>query len=158
MKLFTLCMLGMAASAAVVAQSQDNPALGELKTATIKAVYLRGNFPERVRKDEFKQLSAVLSINEWIQGRDYHQVREIYQHFGHHFVLRAAGAPDVKMELINGSMSSVSEEEQLVYLDAQIEEKEWAKLRKGVDYRLLPVDNGKVYQWRVLPSVRVQLH
>ena len=156
MKALSISILALAASAAF-AQS-DNPKLGEITTATVKAVYLKGNMPEMLRKSGPPSMNAALSINEWIDGRDYHQLREIYAHFGHHFVLRAANSPDVKMELLNANFDRISDNVKYVYLGARIEPTAWVKLRKGVSYTVVPLDNGDHYRWRVLPGVKATLH
>lgn len=138
-------------------QSQDNPALGEIKTATIEAVYFKGDFPEILKHGGLPTMNAAIQIKEWIEGRDYHQLREIYQHFGHRFALRPEHGPEIKMELLNSNFSSTGDSDNFVYLGARLEPEEWAKLRQGVQYKVVPLDKADIYKWKVDEGVTATL-
>ncbi|MFI5385733.1 MAG: transglutaminase domain-containing protein [Fimbriimonadales bacterium] len=125
----------------------DNPPIRELARVTVAAALAPGDprMPEWVKLDA--GVDRVLSIKEWMKDDDFHQLRDFLRAASRKFILRAPGHPDVGIELtgLNVSDGTGGFQGYGVKLDG--------KTDPGVEYLLLPLNQGHDHQWIVPKGV-----
>jgi hypothetical protein len=128
---------------------RDRPQLGELKTVTINKIFLKGALPAPAQGLGTAKMNAVFSIKEWIRGRNYVQLREVYNHFSHDFELRAMGYPTISLHLLPANMNGDGYQ----YLGAHVDN--LARIRPDVSYALVPLNQRQGYTWQVSGNMRI---
>lgn len=140
-----------------LAEAGDNPKLGTLKTVTISKVLFKGSFPKQIRgTSDLKSMNVMLRVDEWIPGRNYVQLREVYKNFTHDFLLKGHGQ-SLPVTLLSTNMDGITPSGHYSYLGAHIEAADFAKLVRGRAYEFAPVANGATYRWRIAPGLKVRL-
>lgn len=128
----------------------------ELTTVTIGSVCWAGTpcVPAWLSNRTSRVPELMVVYEEWIPGRDYHQLEELEARVGHDFVLRAAGHTDVHVSLDGAKFSDGSGTFQAFGLKVAAADR--AVFAAGVDYRLEPVNTSKAYRWVVKSDVVVR--
>lgn len=92
--------------------------------------------------------------HEWFKGEHYTQYKIFMGRADPNFKLVSTGAPE-----INGSLSSLyitEEYSEIREIEIRFNPAEFAKLRDGVTYRLVPVNSNEKYRWKIADDIRIK--
>ena len=92
--------------------------------------------------------------DEWFRGEPYTQYKDFMRRADPDFRLVAEGQEEIK-----GSLSSLyitHESRAIREIEIRIPPAEYAKMARGVSYRLVPVNSKDEYQWKVEDSIRIR--
>jgi hypothetical protein len=129
----------------------------EIKVAHINGLYWQGDkkIPEGSRKLFGDKDHFIISVNEWMKGQDHQQLTTFRGKAAFRFLLQAPGHDDIQITEMHfkGTCSSGSGEFQgfVVGLPTSV----LSKIVSGVEYTIVPVDQGTEYKWQVNDGVRM---
>lgn len=99
-----------------------------------------------------------IAIEEWIEGRDCHQLGEFRDRAGFDFILKADGQPDVLIGPDNyrGTLVSRSGGDAFQGFVVELTADQLERTRTGVGYAIEPINQDSKYRWRVKDGVRLR--
>ena len=139
----------------------QNPVAREHKYITITRAYWPNSkdAPDlvkkrnRVRPDGSRRL--YIHGDEWIVGEPYTQYKDFMRRADPNFKLVAEMAPEVKGSLSSGYFTHQSSG--VREIEILIDPEEYIKLKRGVAYKLIPVNANKDYYWKVKKDLRITI-
>jgi len=127
----------------------------KIETAHINGLYWAGDtrIPEFARDLFEGKGHFIISIDEWLDGRNQRQLDAFHENAVFAFLLKAEGHPDVHVTAdgYHGNYSSGDGEFQGFV--ASLADNELSKLAPGVKYTLEPINQDDKYQWAIKESV-----
>ena len=121
----------------------------ELRAVTIKEAYWKDDLPSAIRANmkngDPTNPDFYIGIQEYIP-RYAGQMRDFEAQAGHHFVLTAAGHPDLKAALSGMKLSNGA---QYQMWGVRIDDDSRPDLAAGAEYTIRPVNTSEVYRWGV---------
>jgi hypothetical protein len=130
----------------------DNPAVLEavkLSSVTVVAILHTGDsrIPDWVKVPE--GTDALLSVKEWLPDQDFHQLRDFANGASTEFLLRAPNQPDLKAEFSQAKFSNGGSFQAFGI-------KLLGKPVIGIEYHLVPLNDGHTHKWLVADGVVVK--
>jgi hypothetical protein len=129
----------------------------EIKVAHINGLFWQGDkkIPEGSRKLFGDKDHFIISVEEWMTGQDHRQLNAFHEKAAFRFLLKALGQDDIQVmeKHFKGTCSSGRGEFQGFVVG--LPTSELSKIVSGVEYTIVPVDQGAEYKWQVNAGVRL---
>ena len=132
-----------------------NPAVHELQTGRVIQAAWKGTpkFEAMVPAGYRSGTDVLLFTKEWIDGRNYMQMREFVAAASHEFLLVAAGHATVRLEYSGFNCNNSSERA----YGFKVNPLDVDKLVKGVTYQLVPRNGHAKRPWIVDEVVPIEI-
>lgn len=133
----------------------------EHKVITITKAYWHNseNAPDLVKKSDWARPIGTGRLfihgDEWFKGEPYTQYKDFMRKADPNFKLVATQVPEVKGSL---SLSYITHMSTGVReMEILIPPEEYVKLKRGVEYKLVPFNENKNYNWKVKSDFRITI-
>jgi len=133
----------------------------EHKVITITKAYWHNseNAPDLVKKSDWARPIGTGRLfihgDEWFKGEPYTQYKDFMRKADPNFKLVATQVPEVKGSL---SLSYITHMSTGVReMEILIPPEEYVKLKRGVEYKLVPFNENKNYNWKVKSDLRITI-
>lgn len=138
----------------------ENPQSREHRFMTVSRAYW-ANDPDapdmvkRVNRSSGANGPARLFMHgqEWFDDQPWQQLKTFLQAAGKEIRFQAAGQPDVVGKVTTGSCTSPSEN--VHEIEVMIPSDEYAKMKPGIAYKLVPRNEVPGYDWKIKGSVTI---
>jgi hypothetical protein len=140
----------------------ENPEVREHRTMTVSRAYWANdpNAPDmikRMRRPTGRRDDGPVQLfvhgEEWFDDQPWQQLKTFLQSAGKEFVFQADGQKDVIGKVTTGSCTAPSEN--LHEIEVILPQDEYAKMKSGTTYRLVPRNEVPGYEWKVKGKVTI---
>jgi len=140
----------------------ENPEFREHRTITVSRAYWADDpaAPDMIKsmsrsrnKSEGGPGQLFIHGEEWFDDQPWQQLKTFLQAAGKEFVFQADGQPDVIGRVTTGSCTSPTQN--LREIEVLIARDDYARMKPGVEYSLIPRNEVRGYQWKIKGRVTI---